>query len=302
MLDKVRGGLFGLAVGDALGATFEFMSREEILSRHGSKREMVGGGWLGLKPGEVTDDTEMTLCVARGIIANPQDPVEEIGRQFIAWYRTDPKDVGSTIRTALSAYTETGDWEKARAITWERHGGKVAGNGCLMRTLPISFAYYQWPDLLGKFSREVAFLTHPDPLAAEACHFYNALAAWLLFGEAPWSAFKKARSLIQQEELARRLDSVPSLAVQDLRPTGYVVDTLEAALWCFLNGEDIIAAIESAVNLGDDADTVAAVCRGLAGTYWGWSSLPEKWKSRLLIKEELEQVAAGLLQASRQVA
>jgi ADP-ribosyl-[dinitrogen reductase] hydrolase len=72
MLDKVRGGLFGLAVGDALGATFEFMSREEILSRHGSKREMVGGGWLGLKPGEVTDDTEMTLCVARGIIANPQ--------------------------------------------------------------------------------------------------------------------------------------------------------------------------------------------------------------------------------------
>ena len=101
----------------------------------------------------------------------------------------------------------------------------------------------------------------------------------------PWSAFKKARSLIQQEELARRLDSVPSLAVQDLRPTGYVVDTLEAALWCFLNGEDIIAAIESAVNLGDDADTVAAVCGGLAGTYWGWSSLPEKWKSRLLIKK-----------------
>ncbi|NLM94842.1 MAG: ADP-ribosyl-[dinitrogen reductase] hydrolase [Firmicutes bacterium] len=301
MLDKVRGGLFGVAVGDALGATFEFMTREEILSRHGSKREMVGGGWLGLKPGEVTDDTEMTLCVARGIIASPQDPVEEIGRQFMSWYQTDPKDVGSTIRTALGAYTETGDWEKARAITWERHGGKVAGNGCLMRTLPFSFVYFQSPDLLGKFSRETAFLTHPDPLAAEACHFYNVLAVGLLLGEEPWSAFKKARSLLQHEELARRLDSWPSLAVQDLRPTGYVVDSLEAALWCFFNGENIIEAIESAVNLGGDADTVAAICGGLAGTYWGWSALPDGWKSRLLIKEELEQLAAALLQASGQV-
>ena len=162
-------------------------------------------------------------------------------------------------------------------------GGKVAGNGCLMRTLPFSFVYFQSPDLLGKFSRETAFLTHPDPLAAEACHFYNVLAVGLLLGEEPWSAFKKARSLLQHEELARRLDSWPSLAVQDLRPTGYVVDSLEAALWCFFNGENIIEAIESAVNLGGDADTVAAICGGLAGTYWGWSALPDGWKSRLLI-------------------
>lgn len=301
MLDKVRGGLFGVAVGDALGATFEFMAREEILSRHGSKREMVGGGWLGLQPGEVTDDTDMTLCVARGIIASPQDPVEEIGRQFLAWYQTDPKDVGATIRTALGAYTKTGDWEQARALTWQRHGGRVAGNGCLMRTLPISFAYFQAPDLLSKFSREVAFLTHPDPLAAEACLFYNVLAKELLLGEDPWSAFKRARSLVQHEQLAGRLDSFQSLALEELQPTGYVVDTLEAALWCFFNGENIIDAIESAVNLGGDADTVAAICGGLAGTYWGCSSLPERWWSRLLRKEELDQLAVGLVQASHQV-
>ena len=101
MLDKIKGGLFGLAIGDALGGTTEFMTKEEIKEKYGSVNEIIGGGYWGLKPGETTDDTAMTVAVALGIMANSNHPIEEIGKRFLRWQNSDPKDIGVTIRTVF---------------------------------------------------------------------------------------------------------------------------------------------------------------------------------------------------------
>lgn len=99
--DRIRGALYGVAIGDAMGGPLEFLDANEIKMRYGQVREMIGGGWLNLKPGEVTDDTQMTLCVAEGILENPSDPVQTIGRRFIEWYDSKPKDIGNTCALAI---------------------------------------------------------------------------------------------------------------------------------------------------------------------------------------------------------
>jgi ADP-ribosyl-[dinitrogen reductase] hydrolase len=114
LLDRVKGGLYGVAVGDALGGTTEFMSTREIEAKYGYLTEIIGGGVWRLKPGEVTDDTMMTLCVAEGILENPGEPVEAIGRFFMKWYHSQPKDIGNIIRHAFEKYE--GDWFEAAFI------------------------------------------------------------------------------------------------------------------------------------------------------------------------------------------
>jgi len=111
MLDKIEGSLFGMAVGDALDGTTEFMSEHEIKKCYGRINEIIGGGCWNLKPGETTDDTDMTICVLKGIIANPQNPIAEIGKEFLRWWESDPKDIGITVQTAFNCYQ--GDWFQA---------------------------------------------------------------------------------------------------------------------------------------------------------------------------------------------
>src|SRR5207248_10504600 len=136
MTDRLHASVLGLACGDALGAPAEFQSQVEVQKRWGRLTEMVGGGvW---EPGEWTDDTGMALCVAEGILADPEDPVPEAGRRFLEWRKT-AKDVGSTIGAALSAFR--GDWAEAARSTPQARQGKAAGNGSLMRTLPVALAY-----------------------------------------------------------------------------------------------------------------------------------------------------------------
>jgi len=104
MLDKIEDGLFGLAVGDALGGTTEFMSEHEIKERYGRIHEIIGGGCRNLKPGETTDGRDMTICVLKGILANPQNPIEKIGKEFLRWWESDAKDIGVTVQTAFNCY------------------------------------------------------------------------------------------------------------------------------------------------------------------------------------------------------
>ena len=125
MLDRIKGGLFGVAVGDALGATTEFMSAEEVRERYGKVTDIMGGGYFDLLPGEVTDDTAMTIAVAKGIIRNKENPIAEIGEEFLKWYKTNPPDVGIIIRTVLRRYQ--GDWFAAAVQACEELGGRCAG-------------------------------------------------------------------------------------------------------------------------------------------------------------------------------
>src|SRR5687768_5441546 len=136
MRDRIVGSLLGLACGDALGAPAEFKSQAEVRGRWGTLSEMVGDGpWA---PGEWTDDTGMALCVAEGILEDPDDPIEAIGRRFLEW-RKSAKDVGSTSAAALTGYR--GDWPEAARNTPQAKSGKAAGNGSLMRTAPVALAY-----------------------------------------------------------------------------------------------------------------------------------------------------------------
>jgi ADP-ribosyl-[dinitrogen reductase] hydrolase len=138
MVDKIKGGLFGLAIGDALGATTEFMTKEEIKVQYGRVTEIVGGGYWGLEIAETTDDTDMMIAVAWGIISNSKQPIEEIGKQFLNWQNSNPKDIGETTRTVFQNYN--GDWFKAAEVAHHNLNGKSAGNGTLMRCLPVALA------------------------------------------------------------------------------------------------------------------------------------------------------------------
>lgn len=306
--DRIRGGLFGVAVGDALGATVEFLSQGEIRRRFGCLTEIIGGGWLNLEPGEVTDDTEITLAVAKGILANPASPRDAVGKMFLRWFQGNPKDVGETIRTALSFYLENPDWDEAAKRACHALGGKAAGNGCLMRTLPVTFAYAQNPEKMNRISRELARMTHYEPLAEAACAFYNNLARRLLY--APHSpqnkeGFLKAALKDTEnysadlpagtlETIKETVEKIAVMSKEEISPTGHCLDTLAAAVWCFLHTLTFEEAVVEAVNLGGDADTVGAVCGGLAGTFYGYRAIPARWLETLKPKEELDKVSQQL--------
>jgi ADP-ribosyl-[dinitrogen reductase] hydrolase len=164
MLDRMKGGLIGFAIGDAMGVATEFMSPEEIKAKYGVVTEILGGGVFGFERGETSDDTAMTVAVANGILANSNDPIEEIGEEFLKWRDTRPKDIGITISTTFRNYK--GDWVKAAEVT---HGqlGQSGGNGTLMRCLPIAFAYSDIKKM-DEVSIRQSKMTHFEDSASEA--------------------------------------------------------------------------------------------------------------------------------------
>lgn len=279
IFDKIRGALYGVAVGDALGGPLEFMSAEGIEKTHGRVTEMIGGGWLHLTPGEVTDDTQMTLDVARGIVENPEDPVPAIGQNFINWFKTMPKDVGSTCATAIqiaiaNKATSTRDWLECAAMTHRNLGGKSAGNGALMRTIYPAL-YYANPNKMARAVNDIARMTHLSQASADICLDYCDAVRDVIFGKNPLAAI-------------RATYYEPGVA-----PTGYVVNTWSNAIECIINTETFEDAIVEAVNRGGDADTVAAITGGLAGAYYGFENIPERWVIRLDLKlqQELDKLA-----------
>ncbi|RJO61788.1 MAG: ADP-ribosylglycohydrolase family protein [Dehalococcoidia bacterium] len=291
ILDRVRGGLYGVAVGDAFGAALEFMSPKEIKLKHGRLKEIVGGGWLKLKPGDWTDDTEMTLAVAEGILAGPHDPVPYIGERFLEWLKTNPPDIGNTIKAAFVNYQRLKDWHKAAEAVHD--GGMLtAGNGALMRTLPVALAYRDAADIY-MMSMQIARMTHWDPEAGLTCFLYCLFARELLSGIGEKiTAWKKVTgeflkmvperfSEIAQRVVQEKLKNIWEWPESRLNPGGYTVDTLACAVWCFLNQGNFEEALVCAVNLGGDADTVGAVTGGLAGVHWGFDNIPERWTAKL---------------------
>ena len=257
-LNRVRGALYGVAVGDALGAPLEFLSADEIEARHGRVREMIGGGWLFLKPGEVTDDTQMTLCVARGIVKNPANPIHEIRKNFSEWFEEGPVDVGNQCRLVLTCARQYG-WDEAMDTALARLGDRIDGNGALMRTIypPL---YYG----LGHTSKtaEIAQITHPGKVSTELCVEYGDLVArYILAG------LQSGKECLRFERRAC--------------PTGYVRDSYNVALECFSDTYSFEDGLITAVNRGGDADTIGAIFGGIAGAYYGYDAIPQRWLSCL---------------------
>lgn len=309
ILERVAGGMLGMACGDALGAPAEYRSRDFIGQKWGRLTEMTGGGiW---DPGEWTDDTGMALCMAEGILERPDDPVEAVGARLLAWQKKS-KDVGESVVDVLDAYA--GDWVKASSLSPASRAGRAAGNASLARTLPVALAYPGAWEMLTASAR-LSAMTHWDPRAEAACAVYCLWVDGILHGQSIGDAWREAlagaRRVVDHGSLApdtpgpsglpddfwERLENVGSLAYDDLQPGGYaayVLDCLEAAAWCCLTADDLEEAVELAVNLGGDTDTLGALAGGVAGAYWGLASIPVRWMSALVGIDRLTDVARRL--------
>lgn len=333
--DPYAGALLGLACGDALGAPVEFMSQEAVESRHGRLTEMVGGGRFGWAPGEWTDDTGMALFLAEGLIAYPGDPVQEVGRRFMEWGES-AVDVGNTIRAALESAATQGngrrsgltrqgpdtiDWAEASRATPQAQKGRAAGNGSLMRTLPVALAYPD-PNQMLDVSACISAMTHWDPQAEVCCAAFCLWVREILYGVEPresWErALARAKEVVDEGQRSpdtpgptplpdhfwSRLQAAPDLNLEDLQPTGYagyVLDCLEAAVWAAVNAETLESALVTLVNLGGETDTMAAVAGGAVGARFGQHEIPDRWLGTLYQRERIELAARGLFDLRHQM-
>ncbi|WP_433618308.1 ADP-ribosylglycohydrolase family protein [Paenibacillus cellulositrophicus] len=282
MFDRLKGGLFGVAVGDALGGTTEFMSVREVKAQYDYLTEIIGGGVWQLEPGEVTDDTMMTLCVAEGILENPAEPLEAIGRYFLEWYQSRPKDIGNIIRHVFEKYE--GDWLEAAFIA-HADMGQSGGNGSLMRCLPAALAYND-PAEVERVTIMQSRMTHYDPRCAEACVIYNRIADRLLRGE---DLSEAILAEIKGSEYEGMIEDEP-----DCPPSGFVVHTFRWVLHILLHASDFSDAVQRAANLGGDSDTIGAIAGGLAGIYYGYEGIPAKYAEAILIKDRLDRLVSQL--------
>lgn len=287
LLNAVKGALFGLAIGDALGGTTEFMTRKEIQDQYGAVTKIIGGGVWDLEPGETTDDTAMTLAVARGILQNSVNPIPSIGEEFLKWYAGRPKDIGMIISTVFRIYE--GDWFKAAKLAHDDHlYQRSAGNGSLMRCLPVALAYNDL-ETVEDMTRKQSQMTHYDSLADEACVIYNRIAFQVLHG-------KNLHEAIRDEITGTSYESALSGNKPACLPDGFVVDTMNWVFYWLLQSESYLDVVIGAANEGYDSDTVAAIAGGLAGLAYGYEALPREFCELLLVKKDLEELAVLLKQ------
>lgn len=293
--DKIAGAIYGVAVGDAMGGPLEFMSKEDIEARYGRVTDMIGGGWLNLRPGETTDDTAMTLAVAEGIMEAPDEPTQAIGRRFIEWANSGPKDIGGTcaesIRRAAGKareyHMDTPDiniWWYASQVTAE--GRRAGGNGALMRSIYPALYYTDEETAIWE-TVDLGKMTHWDDDSGEACKLYAQVVHYLISEAKKGNPTPSTDATLHIYNLLAGtrydLDAIERKARSGgLNPSGYVVDSLECALFAFWNAStDFWEAIIYTINQGGDADTIAAICGGLAGAFYGFSAIPKEWVAAL---------------------
>jgi ADP-ribosyl-[dinitrogen reductase] hydrolase len=292
--DRYRGCLLGLACGDAVGTTVEFRPRGTFPP----VMDMTGGGPFDLPPGAWTDDTSMALCLAHSLLYRRGfDPVDQMNR-YCNWadhgYMSSTGscfDIGGTVSRALARYRETGDpWSGST-------DPRSAGNGAIMRLAPVPMTYAESLERTLHFSGASARTTHGAPEAVECAHLFGAQLRAALLGAGK-------EEILQASGFTPELPSVAALARGDyrakseaaIRGSGYIVESLEAALWCFSTTSSYEEAVLHAANLGDDADTTAAICGQLAGAFYGVDGVSAVWRERLVMREEIQGLADSLLE------
>lgn len=303
--DRCEGALFGLAAGDAVGTTLEF-------SPPGSFKplaDMVGGGPFGLRPGQWTDDTSMALCLAESLLeCQGFDPADQM-RRYVDWWKTGHLsctghcfDIGVTTRSALGEWLRTGNPYSGSTDACS------AGNGSLMRLAPVAMFYAADTQTAVRRAGDSSRTTHGAAACVDACRYFALLLAQAMHGidkaslldanMASWVERLTGEALgADIAELA--LGSFKHRGPPAIQGTGYVVRSLEAALWAFSRTDSFEEAVLAAVNLGDDADTTGAICGQLAGAFYGRSAIPARWLERLARREWIERLASGLVVAAR---
>ncbi|MCE9614774.1 MAG: ADP-ribosylglycohydrolase family protein [Lentisphaerae bacterium] len=290
--ERFRGCLLGLAVGDAVGTTVEFKARGTFRP----VTNMTGGGPFGLKPGQWTDDTSLALCLAESLITQQGFDARDQMERYVRWYRSGHLsstgrcfDIGNATASSLHRFEQTGE-----PYSGSTDGG-AAGNGSIMRLAPIPMFFYPDDTQAMHYAGESSRTTHGAVECVDACRLLALLIVKALGGAS------KDEILFGtgQMDLAPKIAAIGAgkcrnKGEDEIHGTGYVVDSLEAALWCFHQTDNYRDAILKAVNLGDDADTTAAVCGQIAGAFYGTEGIPAEWQGRLCMREKITEFADRL--------
>ena len=316
VLGRARGALLGLAIGDALGTTLEF-SRRDFLPHH---TEMTGGGPFDLKPGCWTDDTSMALALADSLLHDPDFDPADLMTRFVSWFRKGAYsstnscfDIGITTERALKIFERTD----------EPYAGSIdpddAGNGSLMRLAPVALVALDHSGEAERIAEAQSRTTHGAPEAVEACSYFVQLLRQAILGQPdvlrprPWigaetDGLRPQHFISGIDDDITPLSRTSEVAIDaiargswcgktrdQIRSSGYVIHTLEAAVWAVGTTSSFEDALILAVNLGDDADTVGAVTGQLAGALYGASAIPERWLHPLAWRERITQLADALI-------
>jgi ADP-ribosyl-[dinitrogen reductase] hydrolase len=293
--ERYIGALLGHAVGDALGAPAEFLSPQQIVERWGVLTEMVGGGPHGVTPGETTDASEMTLCLAESLVERAGFDPEDIVGRYLAWFAAGPKDVSLTVRTALLSLRAGTSIDLASRRAFEILGSPTAGNGSLARCSPIALLCRGDREALRDTSQRESGLTHFDRMAGWACAAFNELIAGALGGRLRSALLPVAKSLDEEDaRVSATLREAVVAEPEEIHSSATVLDTLRAAIWCTIHSHSYEEAVIKAVNLGNDADTTGAVTGALAGAHFGERAIPPRWLDLLDVRERVTAAAEGL--------
>jgi len=288
--------MLGLAVGDAVGTTLEFKTPGSF----NPIDDMVGGGPYRLNPGEWTDDTSMALCLATSLVEKGRfDPEDQMDR-YCDWkengYLSSTGrcfDIGKTVSQSLLEYQRSGDPFSGPTDPM------MAGNGSLMRLGPVVLFYHPNREDALNYAAESSRTTHGAQECLDACEMMAELLLRALAGQSK----EEVLTPIERELCSATLQSISQMSFRsksrsDIRASGYVVHCLEAALWCFSRTNSFRDAVLMAANLGEDADTTAAVCGQLAGAHYGAEAIPEPWLGKLVMREEIADLADKLRSSS----
>jgi len=306
LADRYRGAMLGLASGDALGTTLEFKSPgtfEPIT-------DMVGGGPFDLPVGAWTDDTSMALCLAESLVEKDGfDPADQMER-YVRWWRDGYFsaigrcfDIGVATSSSLRLFEETGDPYAGDQAP------NAAGNGALMRLAPIPLAFAKHPVDANIAAARSSRTTHGAPQSIDACRYFTDLVVGALKGLSKEKLIGgdayalEGSARIENEEIAAvAAGSFRYKSPPEINGNGYVVPTLEAALWAFHSFDDFESGALAVVNLGEDADTTGAIYGQLAGAFYGVDGIPSKWLEKVVMREKIEELADQLLELSERLA
>lgn len=285
-IQRARAAFLGLAIGDALGATTEFMTPREINSRHGVHKNICGGGWLNLKSGHVTDDTEMSLAIAAAILSTGRWELTQVADNFVAWMRGKPIDIGATVRKGIRTYMTHGtlsmplnDWD--------------AGNGAAMRMAPVALYTLGDKDFFQRCTLEQAHLTHHHPLSDAGTLCVGRMVQLAVLGADRFQLHEQTRLLIDDYRNFRYTNYKGNAS-------GYIVDTLQTVFHYLFTTSSFEECLVGVVNQGGDADTTGAIVGMIAGAFYGLDAIPQRWVKKLKrsVRDEVTDAGEKLIKLS----
>lgn len=294
MKDRIVGTLVGLACGDAVGTTVEFAKRGSFKP----VTDMVGGGVFELEKGQWTDDTSMALCLAHSLVhCQGFDPVDQMQR-YCNWYQHGYMssngrcfDIGMTVSDALEKFLATGEAYSGSTDEYS------SGNGALMRLAPIPMVYHRDMTACMQYAKDSSRTTH----ASKECIDASQLFAYLIVKAFTTNTKQAIFQNIEYEVSSPKLQVITDgrfidYQYEQLTGSGYVVESLISALWCFYHADNFKEAVLLATNIGNDADTTAAICGQIAGAFYGLNGIPQNWRESISLSDDIHTLGEALFE------